>query len=130
MSKINNTNIIDIDDRIEQLERKYKNVREYRLMELINVMSSEIDNKNIKICDLENEVQIKTEIISRLNEECDKYYNKLKFYEKDNKDAKNSFSEILSKIGRAVPEDFRKQSEQRYERYKKIKQLELNSSQY
>lgn len=54
--------------------------RENRLIELINIMDNEIDNKNKKICDLENEVKYKTEYIAEIEEENDVFYNKLKLY--------------------------------------------------
>jgi hypothetical protein len=95
-----------------------KNGRENRLMELVNIMDNEIENKNKKVCDLENEVKNKTEYIGELEEENDTFYNKLKFYETNNVETENKFTDIVSRLGRGLPDSYRKESEQRYKQMK------------
>lgn len=72
----------------------------------------------MRICDLENENKCMSEYIIEVEEENNIFYNKLKLYERDNVESVNKLSDIVSRIGRSCPEEYKVASIEKYNKMK------------
>jgi predicted transcriptional regulator len=67
-------------------------------------------------CDKENEIREKTAFINELTEEYKTTKQKLRMYEKNDNDTTHAIEEVFAKIGRSVPDEYKKESEKRYKK--------------
>jgi len=88
----------------------------------MEIMDSKIDDLQKAKCDNEQELRVKTAFIKDLDEEYKTLKQKMKMLEQGDKVASQTIEEIFAKIGRSVDDDYKKESEKRFNKmYEEMK---------
>jgi predicted transcriptional regulator len=87
-----------------------------RMLKTIEAMDLQNQDLLKDKCDKENEIREKTAFINELTEEYKTTKQKLRMYEKNDNDTTHAIEEVFAKIGRSVPDEYKKESEKRYKK--------------